>query len=131
MHALNFYKLPDTHLTPCQFWSPTTAEAKIRAKPSSTIGLETKNNPVLNLSREDFIRQMQQSFPDRPKSFSHIINTNKNGPSLLERCPVVRDLSPQQVKVQMERGAVILDTRDTAAFGGVHMPGSINIYRLG
>lgn len=97
------------------------------AKPSSTIGFETKNNPALNLSKDDFIHQMQQSFPDRPKSFSHIINTNKNGPPLLERCPIVRDLSPQQVKAQMERGAVILDTRDTAAFGGVHIPGSINI----
>ena len=97
------------------------------AKPSSTIGFETKNNPVLNLSQDEFTIQMQQSFPDRPKSFSHIINTNKNGAPLLERCHIVRDLSPQQVKKEMEKGAVILDTRDTAAFGGVHIPGSINI----
>jgi rhodanese-related sulfurtransferase len=27
----------------------------------------------------------------------------------------------------MERGATVLDTRDAAAFGGVHIPGSINI----
>ncbi|MEA3548905.1 MAG: rhodanese-like domain-containing protein [Thermodesulfobacteriota bacterium] len=97
------------------------------AKSSSTIGFETKNNPVLNLTEDDFTLQMQQSFPDRPKSFNHIINTNKNGPPLLERCPMVRDLSPQQVKAEKERGAVVLDTRDTAAFGGVHIPGSINI----
>jgi len=97
------------------------------AKPSSTIGFETKNNPVLNLSQDEFTIQMQQSFPDRPKSFSHIIDTNKNGAPLLERCQMVRDLSPQQVKKEMEKGAIILDTRDTAAFGGVHIPGSINI----
>ena len=97
------------------------------SKPSSTIGFETKNNPVLNLSKEDFTLRVQQSFPVKPKSFNHIINTNKVGPPLLERCPIIRDLSPQQVKAQMEKGAVILDTRETPAFGGVHIPGAINI----
>ena len=97
------------------------------SKPSSTIGFETKNNPVLNLSEEEFTLQTQKIFPDKPKSFNHIINTNKNGVPLLERCPMVRDLSPQQVKAEMEKGAVILDTRDTSSFGGVHIPGSINI----
>ena len=97
------------------------------AKTSSTIGFEKKNNPVLGLSWEDFQAEFTQSFPERPKSFSHIINTNLNGPPLLDRCPVVKDLSPQQFKDERERGAVILDTRDAAAFGGVHIPGSINI----
>ena len=40
---------------------------------------------------------------------------------------MVRDLSPQQVKEQMEQGAVILDTRDTSSVGGVHILGAINI----
>ncbi|MGI6637901.1 MAG: rhodanese-like domain-containing protein [Desulfobulbus sp.] len=31
------------------------------------------------------------------------------------------------MKNQFSQGALILDTRDTAAFGGVHIPGSINI----
>jgi rhodanese-related sulfurtransferase len=70
---------------------------------------------------------MMQTFPSRPKSFSHIIHTNTHGVPLLDRCPVVRDLSPAQVKAQIENGAKVLDTRDTAAFGGVHIPGSINI----
>ncbi len=97
------------------------------AKPSSTIGFEKKNNPALLLSRKDFEEEFTRGFPERPKSFSHIISTNLNGPPLLERCPVVRDLSPDQVKDEMKRGVVILDTRDAAAFGGVHIPGSINI----
>lgn len=97
------------------------------SKSSSTIGFEKKNNPVLNLPFEVFEKQMKQSFPERPKSFSHIIETNKKGAPLLDRCPVTRDMSPQQVKDQLDRGALILDTRDTAAFGGVHIPGSINI----
>jgi glyoxylase-like metal-dependent hydrolase (beta-lactamase superfamily II)/rhodanese-related sulfurtransferase len=96
-------------------------------KSSSTIGYEKRNDPVLRLPQSEFEKEFKQNFPERPKSFTHIIETNLNGPPLLERCPVVRDMSPVQVKAELDRGATILDTRDTAAFGGVHIPGAINI----
>ncbi len=99
----------------------------LSSKTSSTIGFEARNNPLLGLSREEFIKQMTSGFPERPKSFTHIIETNLSGPPLLERCPVVRDLSADDVKREIERGATIIDTRDAPAFGGVHIPGSINI----
>ena len=97
------------------------------SKPNSTIGFEMAHNPILRLSFEEFREAMKKDFPERPKSFTHIINTNLKGAPLLERCPVTRDLSPLQVNELLKKGAVILDTRDTAAFGGVHIPGSINI----
>lgn len=96
-------------------------------KSSSTIGYEIRSNPILSLPKKEFQEAFTHGFPERPKSFSHIISTNVNGPTLLERCPVVRDMSPSQVKEEIDRGAVVLDTRDTAAFGGVHIPGSTNI----
>jgi len=97
------------------------------AKSSSTIGFEKKTNPVLKMNKDSFTNQMKQSFPERPKSFSNIINMNLNGAPLMDRCPIVRDMSPAQVKQEIDQGALVLDTRDTAAFGGVHIPGSINI----
>ncbi len=97
------------------------------SKPNSTIGFEMAHIPVLKLSFEKFHEEMTQNFPQRPKSFTHIIETNKQGAPLLERCPIVRDLGPKQVMNFMKKGAVVLDARDTAAFGGVHIPGSINI----
>ncbi len=97
------------------------------SKSNSTIGFEKKNNKMLNLTQDAFETQMTQVFPERPKSFTHIINMNKNGAPLLERCPITKDMSPVQVKREIENGALILDTRDTAAFGGVHIPDSINI----
>ncbi|HEB69499.1 MAG TPA: MBL fold metallo-hydrolase [Desulfobulbus sp.] len=97
------------------------------SKSSSTVGYEKESNPIFKLSKEEFLLSMTGSFPDRPKSFTHIITTNKSGVPLLDRCPVVRDLSPLQVKKELDRGVVLLDTRDTASFGGVHVPGSINI----
>ena len=97
------------------------------SKSSSTVGYEKDSNPIFKLSKEEFLLSMTGSFPDRPKSFTHIITTNKSGVPLLDRCPVVRDLSPLQVKKELDRGVIVLDTRDTASFGGVHIPGSINI----
>ncbi|MBL0712155.1 MAG: MBL fold metallo-hydrolase, partial [Desulfosarcina sp.] len=97
------------------------------AKSSSTIGFEKRNNPVLNMEESAFKKTFKAGFPERPKSFTHIIDTNKSGPPLLERCPISLDLSPAQVKARIDAGATVLDARDTAAFGGVHIPDSINI----
>ena len=97
------------------------------SKSSSTIGFEKHNNEILTLSREMFKKRMTQTFPERPKSFTHIINMNKNGAPLLDRCPIAQDMSPARVQEEISRGALVLDTRDTAAFGGVHIPDSINI----
>jgi hydroxyacylglutathione hydrolase len=97
------------------------------AKPSSTIGFEMRHNPIFGLPKENFQKSVTTSFPERPKSFTHIIDTNKAGAPLLERCPISRDLSPHQVKALLTDKTVLLDTRDTASFGGVHIPGSINI----
>ncbi|HHC25540.1 MAG TPA: MBL fold metallo-hydrolase, partial [Desulfobacterales bacterium] len=96
-------------------------------KSSSTIGFETRSNPVLSLNEKSFRQEFTQTFPERPKSFTHIIEMNLKGPPLMERCPITRDLSPAQVKSLSNNGATILDVRNTAAFGGVHIKGSINI----
>jgi rhodanese-related sulfurtransferase len=67
------------------------------------------------------------AFPVRPKSFSHIIQTNLRGAATLDACPIDKRLTPKQFEDIMADGAVIIDARDSAAFGGFHIPGSINI----
>ncbi len=47
--------------------------------------------------------------------------------SLLERCPLEQTLNPDQFDKIRKQGATIIDTRDTASFGGFHIPGAINI----
>lgn len=97
-------------------------------KTSSTLGFERRNNPMLQFkSFDDFKAEMTREFPARPKSFSHIIRTNTKGAPLLERCPLDHAMSADQFEQRMEQGAIVIDTRDTAAFGGLHIPGSLNI----
>jgi len=97
-------------------------------KPSTTLGYERRHNPRLQYaSFSDFALAISQDFPARPKSFSHIIATNAGGAPLLERCPRERALSVADFEARIVDGAVVIDARDGAAFGGCHMPGALNI----
>jgi len=98
------------------------------AKKSSTLGYERRANPMLQFSSfEAFKTEVMSAFPMRPKSFSHIIQTNLNGAATLDTCPMDKRLTPKQFEAMVADGAIIIDARDSAAFGGFHIPGSINI----
>lgn len=97
-------------------------------KSSSTLGFERLTQPVLQHKNfHDFYQEVAREYPLRPKSFSHIIKTNLQGAPLLNRCPLDRALNPENFEQIRRNGATIIDTRDTGAFGGFHIPGSINI----
>jgi glyoxylase-like metal-dependent hydrolase (beta-lactamase superfamily II) len=69
----------------------------LSAKASSTLGYERLTQPVLQLAGFDaFHDRIAGAFPVRPKSFTHIINTNIKGAPLLERCPLEQTLNPDQ-----------------------------------
>ncbi|WP_432736723.1 MBL fold metallo-hydrolase [Maridesulfovibrio sp. FT414] len=98
------------------------------AKPSSTLGYERRYNPMLGFKDFDsFKKKVMESFPSRPKSFTHIINTNFQGAPLLERCPLDRAMNPEKFRQMIDNGCTVIDVRDAAGFGGFHIPGSINI----
>jgi hydroxyacylglutathione hydrolase len=100
----------------------------LSAKLSTTLGYERQTQPVLKLSGfKEFHDQIAGVFPVRPKSFTHIIHTNATGAPLLERCPLEQTLNPDQFDRIRNEGATVIDTRDTGAFGGFHIPGAINI----
>ena len=98
------------------------------AKKSSTLGYERRANPMLRFPSYDaFKENVLSAFPARPKSFSHIIETNLRGAATLDACPMDKSLTPRQFETMIADGAVVIDARDSAAFGGFHIPGSINI----
>ncbi len=98
------------------------------AKKSSTLGYERRANHMLGFaSFEAFKAEVMSAFPVRPKSFSHIIQTNLKGAATLDACPMDKNLTPTQFEEMVADGATIIDARDSAAFGGFHIPGSINI----
>ena len=98
------------------------------AKKSSTLGYERRANPMLQFGDfESFKTEVMSVFPLRPKSFTHIIQTNLEGAPTLDACPMDKSLTPGQFEKMIADGATVIDARDSAAFGGFHIPGSINI----
>ena len=100
----------------------------LSAKLSTTLGYERQTQSILKVPGfKEFHDQIAGVFPMRPKSFTHIIHTNATGAPLLERCPLEQTLNPDQFDQIRQQGATVIDTRDTGAFGGFHIPGAINI----
>ncbi|MEL7641173.1 MAG: MBL fold metallo-hydrolase [Solidesulfovibrio sp.] len=99
------------------------------AKGSSTLGYERRANPMLGYADfAAFKKAILARLPARPKSFSHIIATNRAGAPLGEACPSERELSLERfAALRAEPGTVVIDSRDAAAYGGAHIPGSLNI----
>lgn len=99
------------------------------AKRSSTIGYEKLYNPALQIKNvKEFIASLTTDMPPAPDHFSRCSAINAKGPSLLEDLPVLTPLTPAEFNALSEQEHVIvLDTRDFASFGGLHVPGSYHV----
>jgi len=101
--------------------------AGISSKLSSTIGYEKAANPYYSLSYKDLKMTLLKNIPYRPENFTHIISTNKSGPTLIDNLPMLKEIYADDVKNFIKSGGIIIDLRDAASFGGAHIEGSINI----
>jgi len=53
---------------------------------------------------------------------------NLQGPPLLQSLPTPEFLSPEKFKKEVEKGAVVVDTRMPYSFGGVHIKDTYSIW---
>jgi glyoxylase-like metal-dependent hydrolase (beta-lactamase superfamily II)/rhodanese-related sulfurtransferase len=98
----------------------------ISTERSSTIGQQRRMNYALQpMSREAFVSMMTADLPPAPRYFSFDAEINRRGAPTLPAG--VAALSPAEVECARDRGAIVLDVRDSAAFGAGHVPGSTNI----
>ena len=94
---------------------------------SSTIGEQRKFNYALRpMSREEFVKIMTTDLAAAPSYFGMDAEINRRGARPLEEI-VLTPLDVAQMKEQIERGALVLDVRDSAGFGTGHIHDSINI----
>lgn len=94
---------------------------------SSTIGMQRRMNYALRpMSREAFVEMMTTDLPPAPRYFPMDAEINRRGARPLDEISAPA-LLPGDVKERIERGAVVLDVRDAAAYGAGHVPGSLNI----
>jgi hydroxyacylglutathione hydrolase len=100
----------------------------MRAERSSTIGTERLTNYALQIrSRDEFIQQLTSNLPARPEYFAQDAQINREGAGPLAELPALRQVSPAELKENMEQGILALDVRPGEIFAAGHVPGSINI----
>jgi glyoxylase-like metal-dependent hydrolase (beta-lactamase superfamily II)/rhodanese-related sulfurtransferase len=99
----------------------------LSAKLSSTLGFERQNNRYFNLPFEAFKKELTAGIPIRPKNFNHIIEQNKQGARLTTTLRAPQKLKTAELKKAVAEGKTIIDLREAAAYGGAHIPGSINV----
>jgi hydroxyacylglutathione hydrolase len=99
---------------------------KLADRDFSTIGFERSNNPMLKMeSREAFVRQKLEEHHYQPPYFRLMEKLNRTG---MEEPPELRP-PPLTVDefVRLRDDATLVDVRNTSAFLGAHIPGSISM----
>jgi hydroxyacylglutathione hydrolase len=103
----------------------------ISDRDETTIGIELESNPMLSLSREQFVDRKMKERIERPPYFSKMEEINLNGPPLLGRLPSPRPLPVPDFNSAMKGNMTVLDIRMPHSFGGAHIPGSLSIWLEG
>ena len=105
--------------------------AHIADREESTIGIERARNRALQMDKNAFIKHCMREKLERPHYFRQMEKYNLEGPPLLGYLPSPAPLTPKEFKAEVEKGALLIDTREPAAFGGVHINGSYSIWLEG
>jgi hydroxyacylglutathione hydrolase len=100
----------------------------ISEREDTTIGIELENNPMLSLTREEFVARKMEEKIERPPYFRKMEEINLNGPPLLGHLPAPRPLPVPDFRSAMKGNMTVLDIRMPHSYGGAHIAGSLSIW---
>jgi hydroxyacylglutathione hydrolase len=103
----------------------------IASRDESTIGIERLQNPLLQKSKDEFIKYKVAEKPERPPYFTQMEKYNLEGPPRFGYRPLPPPLTPPEFRAEIDKGAVVVDTSEPTAFGGAHIPGAYSIWLRG
>ncbi|HEX2093241.1 MAG TPA: MBL fold metallo-hydrolase [Longimicrobiaceae bacterium] len=98
------------------------------AVPQTTLGYEKLFNWALAMEdEEEFVRAVLAGQPEPPMYFAEMKRLNREGPRLLGELRRPPRLPGSRLDPLLEDGAVVVDTRPTAAFARQHVPGTLSV----
>ena len=101
----------------------------ISGQEPTSIGYEKKNNPYLQLTKEDFEKKSASEDLVVPKYFRKMEEYNLNGPPLLSELAYPKPFSLQEFSEEMQESLVmVMDTRMPYAYAGAHIPNSLSMW---
>jgi len=106
--------------------SGSVCGGNIRQREISTIGIEKKTNPMLALSKDDFVTEKTNEQHQTPPYFKQMEAYNLNGPPVLGEIHIPHPLTASEFQKISEK-AYIIDTRTPTAFGAAHIKNSFSL----
>ena len=98
-------------------------------KVATTVGYERRHNPALRFGdRDAFVRFMNVDQPARPANVATIVAINQGRRPLTMGAPSASALSLDAFVARRAAGAVVVDTRSTAAYAAAHVPGVCHVH---
>ncbi len=103
--------------------------ADIGDRLESTIGYELEHNAYFRKTdRAELIDHALSTAPPEPTYYQRMKKVNSEGPEILSGLPLIPALTPDDFVKHVDEGkSVLIDTRNTLAFGGGHIEGAMNI----
>lgn len=93
---------------------------------ASTLGREKRVNPVLQLAREEFVRETLSRLGAYPAYYAHMGALNTAGPAPVDlRAPAAAD--PEEVARRLRAGEWVVDLRSRKAYLDSHLAGTISL----
>jgi hydroxyacylglutathione hydrolase len=102
----------------------------LSAKTDSTLGEEKATNYALKAgSKKEFIKAVTDGLDEPPEYFAINAQINKEGYDSLDSVlkKGLKALSIEEIKIEMEKDTILVDTRQPDEFTQGFIPGSINI----
>jgi hydroxyacylglutathione hydrolase len=96
----------------------------------STIGYEKKTNPLLQLSREEFIRRKVAEHHYLPPYFRMMEKRNREGAPIIHHLPDLKAFGVKAVR-ELQGRVQVLDIRSPTSFAAGHIPGSLSLWKDG
>ncbi|EHB50022.1 beta-lactamase domain protein [Mycolicibacterium rhodesiae JS60] len=95
---------------------------------TSTVATELATNPLLRVPDEDaFVAELLGSLGSYPAYFRRLPEINRIGAPLLDGDPLLTPLDDENVRAQLDDGAVLVDVRPVGDFAAAHIRGAVSI----
>ena len=120
---------PETEVWPGHLGGSLCGGPGMDLKISSTVGYELRHNPLLGETSEDaFVDRALAGLGPQPPNFQAVVDLNR-GPLLTAGVELL-PLTPRQVDLRREAGALLVDVRTDLQFDEAHIPGAVSITML-
>jgi Zn-dependent hydrolases, including glyoxylases len=97
----------------------------------TTAGYEKATNPLLKMTRDEFIAHKVKEHHYLPPYFKKMEELNSTGAPLIHHLPDIPAFNVRQMQEYIKKGAQVVDIRSPTSFAGGHIPETLSIWRDG